>query len=94
VFDAGGGGFVVLGLGHGQQLEGIACAAGRAVELAELVAQRDAFLAEGLGAFRVGPDLRVFQLADYFFETIAFAVVLKETPSRRRRAPRCLVANA
>jgi hypothetical protein len=84
---------VAFGFCHGEQLEGIARAIAGAVEVGELGAQADAFLAQLLGAPRLRPDLRVFELAAYFFEAITLVIVFKETPSRSRRAPRCLAVN-
>ena len=39
-----------------------------------------AFAAQCLGAFGVVPDVGAFQLPVYFFETLDFAVVVKDTP--------------
>jgi hypothetical protein len=88
------GRFVVFALGHAQQLERVARAVARAVELAELGLQPDAFLAKLLCTLWVGPDLRFFEFTADFFEAITLVIVFKETPSRRRRAPRCLAMNA
>jgi hypothetical protein len=36
--------------------------------------------AQGLGFRRILPYFRVFQFADYFFETIFIARIVKDTP--------------
>jgi hypothetical protein len=87
------GALVALGLGHREQLERVARAVAGAVEFADGLGEADAFLAQFLGTLGLGPDLRVLELADYFFEAITLVIVLKETPSRRRNAPRCRAVN-
>jgi len=39
-----------------------------------------AFAAQVLGALRIVPDVRAFQLAGYFFEAFALGRVVKDTP--------------
>jgi len=58
--------------------------------LLEFRAEAHALAPELLGAFRRTPDRRVLEFAAYFFETFFLAIVLKETPSRRRHVPRDL----
>jgi hypothetical protein len=77
------GRLVVFGLGQLQQFAGITDALGGALDGADVGAQARAFAAELLGALRLGPDLRIFQLARYFLEPLVFAIVLKETPVTR-----------
>jgi len=60
------------------------------VELLQIRGQARAFAAQLLRAIRSAPDRRVLELAIYFLETLLLAIVLKETPSRRRHAPRDL----
>jgi hypothetical protein len=83
-------GFIVLALGKFQQLRGIADRGVGAVELIEFRGQAGALTPQLLGALGCAPDRGVFELAAYFFEAFFLAVVLKETPSRRRRVPRDL----
>jgi hypothetical protein len=49
-----------------------------------------AFLAELLGSIRVVPDARLFELANYFLQALVLAVVIKDTSSKSRYAPRDL----
>jgi len=81
---------IVLAFRHIQQRGGIAYGATGAVEVLEFDRQTRTFPAEFLGADRVAPDGRIFKFATYFFEALFFSIVLKETPSRRRHAPRDL----
>jgi hypothetical protein len=89
-FDVARRGFVVLALGQLEQLARVADGGVGAIELLELRAQARAFAPEFLRPVRCAPDLRVLQFARDFLEPLLLAVVLKETPSRRRRAPRDL----
>jgi hypothetical protein len=52
--------------------------------------QLGAFLAELLGSIRVVPDAGLFELAGYFLEALVLVVVIKDTSSRSRCAPRDL----
>ncbi len=81
-------GLVVLGFGQFEQLERGPYRIARPVHLGELGAQARALAAELLGPLGLVPDRRVFELAAHLFEALLLAVVLKETPSRRPRAPR------
>jgi hypothetical protein len=49
-----------------------------------------AFLAEILRAFRVIPDAGLLEFANYFLQSLALIVVIKDTSSRKRCAPRDL----
>jgi len=49
-----------------------------------------AFLAEFLGPFRVVPDFGLLELPRYFLQTLVLVVVIKDTSSRNRCAPRDL----
>jgi hypothetical protein len=46
--------------------------------------------AEFLRAFRVVPNSRLFELANYFLQPLVLVVVIKDTSSRNRCAPRDL----
>jgi hypothetical protein len=83
-------GFIVLALGQLEQLRRIADRRVGAVELVEFLGQARALAPELLGALGRAPDGRMLEFAAYFFESFLLAVVLKETPSRRRHAPRDL----
>jgi hypothetical protein len=89
-FDIARGGFIVLTFGQIQQLRRIADRIVGAIELVELAAQPGALATELLGTLGCAPDRRVFEFEVYFFEAFFFAIVLKETPSRRRHVPRDL----
>jgi len=52
--------------------------------------QLRAVLAELLRAVRVIPDIRLFEFASYFLEAFALIVVIKDTSSKNRCAPRDL----
>jgi hypothetical protein len=49
-----------------------------------------ALLAELLRPIRVVPDARLFEFADYFLQTLVLVVVIKDTSSKSRCAPRDL----
>jgi hypothetical protein len=49
-----------------------------------------AFLAELLGKIRVAPDAGLFELANYFLQPLILVVVIKDTSSKSRYAPRDL----
>jgi hypothetical protein len=83
-------GFIIFELGEFEQCARIADSGVGAVELLDLRTQARAFAAELLGAIVRAPNCRVLKLATDLFETFLLAIVLKETPSRRRRAPRDL----
>lgn len=75
------GGFVVLGLGQFEQFGGPDQAVGEAADAVDGLVQQRAFAAQGLRAFRIVPDVRMFQFAFYFFQALALGVVVKDTPS-------------
>jgi hypothetical protein len=79
---------VALVLGKLEQLERAGDAAPDAVEALGDGGELGALAAEGLGAVRVVPDLRVFELPAYLGKPLALALVLKDTPLRRRGVPR------
>ena len=84
--DLGQAGRVVLGDDEFEQFAGIGDTAADAVEVAECRIEFRAFPAEFLRALRRIPDPRVAQLPVQLLESLAFAVVLKGTPSARRGA--------
>jgi hypothetical protein len=85
--DLPGSSCIVLAFGKLQKLAGIAQPGGGAIDLLQLAGQTRAFAAQLLGAVGRVPDAGLLEFAAYFFETFFFAIVLKETPSRRPRAP-------
>jgi hypothetical protein len=84
------GRLIVLAFGQLQQLRRVADRGIGAVELGEFGGQASAFATQLLGALGCTPDGRILEFEAYLFETLFLAVVLKETPSRRRRVPRDL----
>jgi hypothetical protein len=84
------GGLIILALGQLEELGGIADGGFGAIELIELGGEPRTLASQLLGALGGAPDRRVLQLAAYFLETFLLAIVLKETPSRRRHVPRDL----
>jgi hypothetical protein len=60
------------------------------VQLLQIRGEARTFAAKLLSPVRSAPDRRVLELEIYFLETLLLAIVLKETPSRRRHAPRDL----
>ena len=73
-----------------QQLAGIAQAARQAIQTVDDLLEFRAFLAELLGAIRVVPDAGLLELASYFLQPLVLVVVIKDTSSRSRCAPRDL----
>jgi hypothetical protein len=49
-----------------------------------------AFFAQFLGPLRVVPNPRLLEVAGYFLEAFVLVVVIKDTSSRNRYAPRDL----
>jgi hypothetical protein len=60
------------------------------VQLLQIRGETRTFAAKLLSPVRSAPDRGVLELEIYFLETLLLAIVLKETPSRRRHAPRDL----
>jgi hypothetical protein len=83
-------GFIVFTLGEFEQLGRVADRGVGAIELREFRRKPRALFPELLGTLGRTPDSRVFEFEAYFFETFFLAVVLKETPSRKRHVPRDL----
>jgi hypothetical protein len=90
LFDIARRGFVVLALGELEQLGRVADGGVGTIEFLEFCRQPRTLFPELLGTLGRAPDGRVFEFAAYFFEAFFLAVVLKETPSRRRHVPRDL----
>jgi len=88
--DVAGGGLVSLALGKLQQGGRITQRVRRAIQLGQLGGEPRAFAPQFLRALGRRPDGRVLELPAYFLEPFLLAVVFKETPSRRRHAPRDL----
>jgi hypothetical protein len=85
----GGRGIRLLG-GQLQQFRRVAQRAGEAVEAADDLLELGAFLPQFLRAVRIAPDAGLFELALYFLQAFVFVVVIKDTPSKSRCAPRDL----
>jgi hypothetical protein len=76
--------------GQIQEFRGVAQGALEAVQAAHDLLELGTLLAEFLGAFRVVPDARLLELALYFLKTFVLVVVIKDTSSKSRYAPRDL----
>ena len=83
-FDVGGNrlgrAVVLFGLGQFEQFVGAVQALVERADAVDDLVERSALLAELLCAFRVVPDVRIFQFATDFLETFALGVVVKDTP--------------
>jgi hypothetical protein len=60
------------------------------MQAADHLLELGAFLAELLGTIRVVPDAGLFELANYFLQPLVLVVVIKDTSSKSRYAPRDL----
>ena len=78
--NGGRGAFVAFGFGQFEQFAGAGEVVAERADAIDDAVERRALLAELLRALRVVPDVRVFQLAAYFLEPFALAVVVKDTP--------------
>jgi hypothetical protein len=74
---------VFLGLDQVEEFARVSDSPGDGVEFLDRAFQTRPLAAELLRAPWRVPDARVFQLAVYFLEPLALAVVLKDTPSAR-----------
>jgi len=72
--------FVLFIDSHFEEFGGIAEALAGFVQGLDNLLKGGALAAQGLGALRVVPDVRVFQLAGDFFEPVALYSVVKDTP--------------
>ncbi len=85
-----GGPRVGLLRGHLQQLAGVAQAASEAIQTADDLLEFRALPAEFLRAFGVVPDAGLLEFARYFLQSLVLVVVIKDTSSKSRCAPRDL----
>jgi len=60
------------------------------IETVDHLFEPGALLAEVLSAFRVVPNAGLLELANYFLQPLTLVVVIKDTSSRKRCAPRDL----
>ncbi|GLX15398.1 hypothetical protein Pstr01_36370 [Pseudomonas straminea] len=74
------GALIVLFYSHVQQVARVGQAAGQVVDGFDDLRQGGALTAQALGVFRLVPDVRVFEFAVYFDETIMLVIVVKDTP--------------
>jgi hypothetical protein len=74
------GTLVVFFDGHVEQVTGIGQTAVEVVDGFDDLRQGSALAAQILGVFGVVPDVRVFEFAVYFDETIMLLIVVKDTP--------------
>jgi hypothetical protein len=81
---------VALGLGEFQKFRTVAQAAVELIESADDLFELGAFLAEFLSPLRVVPDLGLLEFPRYFLKALVLVVVIKDTSSRNRCAPRDL----
>ena len=79
-----------LGRGQIQQLSGIGQGALEPIKTADDLLELGAFLSQFLGAIGIVPDAWLLELALYFLKTFEFVVVIKDTSSKSRCAPRDL----
>jgi hypothetical protein len=63
---------------------------GEAIEVLDHLFELGALAAEFLSPVRVVPDTGLLQFARYFLKTFVLVVVIKDTSSRSRCAPRDL----
>jgi hypothetical protein len=73
-----------------EQFAGVAQAAREPIQAADDLFELGALLAELLRAIRLVPDAGLFEFARYFLQALVLVVVIKDTPSRSRCAPRDL----
>ena len=90
VLDIARRGLVTLAFRELQKLCGVRYPFCGAVDLARVGGQLRPFAPEFLRTFWFRPDSRVFELTADLFQALFLKVVLKETPVRRRCAPRDL----
>ncbi len=76
--------------GQLQELVGILEAARQAVQAADNLLELRALAAKLLRSFRVVPDAGLLELPNYFLQTLLLVVVIKDTSSKSRCAPRDL----
>jgi hypothetical protein len=84
------GRLVALAFRELEKLRGVRDPLGGTVDFASIGGQLRAFASQFLRPLGLRPDGRVFELTADLFEALFLIVVLKETPVRRRCAPRGL----
>jgi len=65
---------------HVEQVARVGKSAIEVIDGFDNLRQGGAFTAQALGVFGLVPDVRVFELAVYFDETIMLLIVVKDTP--------------
>ena len=80
---------VLLFGGHLQQLCAVIDSACERVQFGHHRFETGLAPTEVLGALRIAPDVRILQLPQGLFQLLLLAVVVKGTPSGRRRATSC-----
>jgi hypothetical protein len=81
---------VRLRRGQFQKLPGIAQGAPEPIEAADDLLELGPFLSQFLGAVRIVPNAGLLELALYFLQPLVLVVVIKDTSSKSRCAPRDL----
>jgi hypothetical protein len=76
--------------GQFQEFRRIVEGALEAIQAADDLLELGAFLPQFLSASRVVPNAGLFELALYFLQSLEFVVVIKDTSSKSRCAPRDL----
>ena len=76
--------------GQFQELRRVAQGALESIQAADDLFELGTFLPQLLGAIRVVPNAGLLELALYFLQTLVFVVVIKDTSSKSRCAPRDL----
>jgi len=74
------GALIVLFYSHFQQVARVGQTTGQIVDGFDDLCQGGALTAQALGVFGLVPDVRVFEFAVYFDETIMLVIVVKDTP--------------
>jgi hypothetical protein len=88
--DLRGGGRVTLRGGQLEKLARVGQSAREAIETTDDLLELRALLAEILGTRGIVPDSGLLELARYFLKALVLVVVIKDTSSRNRCAPRDL----
>jgi hypothetical protein len=78
---------VVLHFRQFQQFAGAGQALFDVADAVDGLVQEGTFAAQLLRVFGVVPDVRIFQLAVYFFQAFALGIVVKDTPGARPACP-------
>jgi len=78
---------VVLHLRQLQQLAGAGQALLDVTDAVDRLVQQGTLAAQLLRVLGVVPDVRIFQLAVYFFQAFALGIVVKDTPGARPACP-------